>query len=468
LTVGRLSESLTDLFPLTRASAKASQPPAGKGGNAHQTGFGELGILNESRAAFKSRSYSLVWLPCATSAVLAYVNQIVIDDANNLQSALTIVNESKAFPIPRLRRPVRGYLPISQVVVIAPEVQEPPRHLRHNDFKIAQVAVSALDERWKTGGLAGKEHRTVPRKDALPPEVRQRAVDPRNNNLKVAVPTENASCSIQGPQEIGAANPVDLAPQFQAWERQELIVTDVYDSPGGRRTSSNHFEVAVRERVQQELLENEILAREEERRRIARELHDESGQMMASLLAGLRLIDDAKNLKEAKSQAQTLRKIASSAITELGRLSHGLHPLALDDHGLQIALKYYAKEYERAHKIKVKLKISGLASKRLSRNTEAGLYRIAQEALTNISKHANARTAEILLTVKDGLLDFKIADDGRGFDADSVMTKPSRQHLGLQGMRERASMLGGELSVKSRKGGGTIKTLRIPATFAER
>jgi PAS domain S-box-containing protein len=224
-------------------------------------------------------------------------------------------------------------------------------------------------------------------------------------------------------------------------------------------------ELRTRERIHQELLENEILAREEERRRIARELHDESGQMMASLLAGLRVIDDAKSLKEAKSQAQNLRKIASSAISELGRLSHGLHPLALDDHGLQIALKYYAKEYEKAHKIKVKLKISGLASKRLSRNTEAGLYRIAQEALTNISKHAKARTAEISLNVKDDLLDLKIADDGCGFDAESVMTNPSGQHLGLQGMRERASMLGGTLSVQSRRGGGTIKTLRIPATF---
>lgn len=226
-------------------------------------------------------------------------------------------------------------------------------------------------------------------------------------------------------------------------------------------------ELKTRERIQQELLVHEILAREEERRQIARELHDESGQMMALLLAGLRLIDDARNLKDAKSQAQNLRKIASSAIYELGRLSRGLHPLALDDHGLQVALRYYAQEYEKIHKIKVKLRITGLGGKRLSTDIEAGIYRIAQEALTNISKHAQATTAEIHLTAEDEFLDLNISDDGRGFDPKGVISDATSRHLGLQGMRERGSMLGGTLSVQSRRGGGTIKTLRIPIKFAK-
>jgi len=224
-------------------------------------------------------------------------------------------------------------------------------------------------------------------------------------------------------------------------------------------------ELKAKERIQKELLKHEILAREEERRRIARELHDESGQMLASMLAGLSMIRNAKDMKEARLRAGRLQRITSKTMDELGRLSRGLHPLTLDDLGLVPALRAYVDEYQKLHGIRVKLQIVGLRSRRLSKSIEVGLYRIAQEALTNISKHARARTAEILLSAGAKFLDLKISDDGRGFDPRQI---PSHKRLGLQGMRERASMLGGELVVQSRKGGGTIKTLRIPVEFAGR
>ena len=224
-------------------------------------------------------------------------------------------------------------------------------------------------------------------------------------------------------------------------------------------------ELKARDKVQQQMLEHEILAREEERRAIARELHDESGQMMASLLAGLRLIEQAKNLKEAKSQAHDLRKVASLAIDELGRLSRGLHPLALDDLGLEVALRHYADEYQRLHGITVKITMVGLGTKRLSKSMEVGLYRIVQEALTNISKHSQAKTASITLRVHRKFLELTIADDGKGFDADRTLGDNSGRHMGLHGMRERAAMLGGEFLVFSQQGGGTMKTLRFPVTF---
>lgn len=225
-------------------------------------------------------------------------------------------------------------------------------------------------------------------------------------------------------------------------------------------------ELKTRERIQRELLEHEILAREEERRILARELHDESGQMLASLLAGLRLIGDAKDLDEAKSQAQNLRRLASQAMDELGQLSRGLHPLALDDLGLEVALKSYAHDYDKLHGIKVKLKIAGLDSRRLSKEIEAGVYRIVQEALTNISRHSKAKNAEILLKVVGKDLELTVADNGRGFDPERLAASPSKHHFGLQGMRERAAMLGGQFKVQSQTGGGTIKTVRIPLKFA--
>jgi len=226
-------------------------------------------------------------------------------------------------------------------------------------------------------------------------------------------------------------------------------------------------ELKTAETVRKALLEREILAREEERRQLARELHDESGQMLASLLAGLNTIQNAKHLNEAKSRAERLKRITSLAMDELGRISRGLHPLALDDLGLKFALKSFIDEYRQTHGTNVELKIVGLGSRRLAKNIEAGVYRIAQEAFTNIAKYARATTAEISLSVRAGVLELRIADNGRGFRADNILLTTAGKHLGLQGMRERASMLGGDFAIVSQRGKGTVKTLRIPAAFAE-
>lgn len=225
-------------------------------------------------------------------------------------------------------------------------------------------------------------------------------------------------------------------------------------------------ELKTRELGQREVLAHEIRAREEERRRIARELHDETGQMMASLLAGLRAVADAKSLKMAKSQAIDLRKIATTAIDELGRLARGLHPFVLDDHGLVTALKNYTEEFSRLQGLVLSLHVEGLESRRLASDLEVTLYRITQEALTNISKHARAKTVEIRLVAGESFLDFSIADDGRGFNVASLPADYSGKHLGLRSMRERAVMLCGEFNIQSRDGGGTIKTFHLPIEFA--
>jgi PAS domain S-box-containing protein len=215
--------------------------------------------------------------------------------------------------------------------------------------------------------------------------------------------------------------------------------------------------------IRRQLLEREILAREEERRRIARELHDETGQVLASLLAGLRLIEFAENTRQAKRRAKAVSKTVAHTMDIVGRVARGLHPLALEDFGLPPALNNYVAEYSRLHGIELELTMKGLSAERLPQAFERGLYRITQEALTNIAKHARAHSAKISVRLDKKALTLTIADDGCGFDVRRFYRESSAQSLGLQTMKERASMLGGELTVGSRPGKGTRIRFRVSA-----
>jgi PAS domain S-box-containing protein len=220
-------------------------------------------------------------------------------------------------------------------------------------------------------------------------------------------------------------------------------------------------ELTLRQEIQQQLLEREILARESERERLARELHDESGQILTSLLAGLRLIEDSRNVKQAKLRARDLRELTSRTIGDLGRLSRDLHPIVLDDLGLVVALRNYVSEYSELHGVKARVRILGMGSERIPRPLERGLYRIAQEALTNVIRHAGATAVRILLLRNRNALAMRIRDNGRGFEISSQLG--SKGHLGLQGMHERAAIIGGQLTTESLPGKGTCITVAVPA-----
>jgi PAS domain S-box-containing protein len=219
-------------------------------------------------------------------------------------------------------------------------------------------------------------------------------------------------------------------------------------------------ELTIKQETQRQLLEREILARESERERLARELHDESGQMLTSLLAGLRLIDDSKTLVGAKKRARVLRDLTSRAIGDVGRLSRNLHPIVLDDLGLAVALKNYVTEYGNLHGINAEIKINGLETRRLPREMERGLYRIMQEALTNVARHARASEVHVHISLQESDLTMVIEDNGCGFQVHSG-TAEVRTHLGLQGMRERASIMGGTFKAESTFGKGTCITVSV-------
>ena len=169
-----------------------------------------------------------------------------------------------------------------------------------------------------------------------------------------------------------------------------MVITDLSEQK--RKQAA---EIKQAEAMHRLLLERTLSAQEEERRRIARELHDEAGQLLTALLVGLRTLEDARKLADVKVQGHRLREITAQAIDEVGRLARGLHPTVLDDHGLGVALSRYAAEYTKTHKIAVDLTLNELDSSNLPSGVQIALYRILQEALTNVARHSGARAVSI-------------------------------------------------------------------------
>jgi PAS domain S-box-containing protein len=233
-----------------------------------------------------------------------------------------------------------------------------------------------------------------------------------------------------------------------------MVITDLSEQK--RKQAA---EIKQAEAMHRLLLEHTLSAQEEERRRIARELHDEAGQLLTSLLVGLRVLEDARKLADVKAQGHRLREITAQAIDEVGRLARGLHPTVLDDHGLAIALSRYVTEYTKTHNIAVDLKLNELDLSTLPSAVQIGLYRILQETLTNVARHSGAKAVTIRFARSATALEVTVVDNGCGFDAKAVAFSSHR--LGIQSMRERAAMLGGTLSFTSR-GKGTKILVHVP------
>jgi PAS domain S-box-containing protein len=211
------------------------------------------------------------------------------------------------------------------------------------------------------------------------------------------------------------------------------------------------------------LIERVMSAQEEERRRIARELHDETGQSLTSLLVRLRLIADTRTLEKAKTQVNQLRHITVQILDNLRRLARGLHPSILDDLGLVVALTRYTTDYAQSHGITVNVHTERLDSSRLPFAVETALYRIMQEALTNIARHAAAKNVRIALMRQPLGVHMIVEDDGCGFDVETTFrTSTTSGHLGLFGMCERAMLLGGSVTIESKSGKGTSVVVQIP------
>jgi signal transduction histidine kinase len=210
-------------------------------------------------------------------------------------------------------------------------------------------------------------------------------------------------------------------------------------------------------RVARDSLRRVVAGQELERRRLARELHDETGQALTSILLGLRSLEDFVDGDDERAAVADIRRLAVETLQDVRRLAVELRPKTLDDFGLEAALERLAESFAEQTGLAVDF-VARLGDEQLPAEVATALYRIVQEGLTNVAKHAQARTVSVLLTRKNGRVALVIEDDGRGFDPDSPA-----DGFGLQGMRERVDLLGGSLQVESRAGAGTTLAVEVTA-----
>ena len=209
--------------------------------------------------------------------------------------------------------------------------------------------------------------------------------------------------------------------------------------------------------LRNELFHRTIRAQEDERKRIARELHDETGQTLTAIGMGLKGVIDAieRDPERAIRQTMQLLRLTNSGLDELRGIVAGLHPPQLDDLGLVAAIRSLTSEVQTRYNLKVKV-INQLNSFDIPTDIRLVLYRIVQEAINNVIRHAHARQVTILLTKTDQQIIINIDDDGEGFDTDLVLRGgPEYQCLGIMGMMERANSVGGKCQVISLPGRGT-------------
>lgn len=197
-----------------------------------------------------------------------------------------------------------------------------------------------------------------------------------------------------------------------------------------------------------------LQAQEDERLRLARELHDEAAQALTSLIVHLRLLERAKNPEEAQQRVVELRQLTAAALDDVRRVSLDLRPTILDDLGLAPALEWRVDEFNLGDDVAATIQVSGL-SHRLPQEYELVFYRTAQEALSNIVKHADACNVEVKLWTDDESVQLTVKDDGCGFTPTSTVDE-SGSGLGLLGMRERLGTIDGELEIKSAPESGTM------------
>ncbi len=206
-------------------------------------------------------------------------------------------------------------------------------------------------------------------------------------------------------------------------------------------------------------------AQEEERRRIARELHDDFGQRLSGLKLNIEVFEDSVSDRKTLSKLAHVKKQIDTMINEIRRTSAALHPSALDDFGLTIAVQLLCREIEKSHRIKVRFQAKNLDTQRYPPPTEIALFRIAQEALSNAARHAMATGISLQLAAADEAIHLTIEDNGKGFNVNSVHAKKgSARGLGLISMRERSENLGGSYEVTSAPSKGTKVHVTIPVS----
>ncbi len=222
-------------------------------------------------------------------------------------------------------------------------------------------------------------------------------------------------------------------------------------------------------RLRGELLSRLIHAHEDERFRIARELHDEVSQSLTGLMMSLTAAEEAGGADPGRMRASlpAIRAVAEDALEEVRKIVFDLRPTLLDDLGLIPAVRHYARTMLESQGMEVRFQAAGFGQRRLPSAVETTVFRVAQEAITNVARHSQARVASISLVRSDETITLQVTDDGVGFIVGALMVSPDRRRLGIAGMRERVALLGGTLELTSSPGRGTTVTMTIPAAVTQ-
>jgi signal transduction histidine kinase len=264
----------------------------------------------------------------------------------------------------------------------------------------------------------------------------------------------------------------DSLGSIQAWSRelekrvqertQELEASRDHLRQVAEENAILYEELKQKERLRGELLKKVIGAQEEERRRIARELHDETSQTLTALAMGMEAVTLAPSLskEQLREKLSRLKGLAVQTLDEVHNLIYDLRPSVLDDLGLVAGLEWYAENRLQPLGLGVHVEVSG-EERRLPSEVETALFRIGQEAISNVARHAEASSVVLTINFDRDAVSLEVEDDGKGF-----LTAPEPSSAptgwGLLGMRERAALLKGELEIASQPGRGTCVAVRVP------
>ena len=253
-----------------------------------------------------------------------------------------------------------------------------------------------------------------------------------------------------GERAIGVIQAFDKLAEDRRFSNEDLRVAETFAAQAA-------IAADTASRVARDALQRAVEGQELERRRLARELHDETGQALTSILLGLKSLEESGH-SDVVEAVRSLRELVVQTLQDVRRLAVELRPTALDDFGLPTALERLASSFAEQTGAAVELE-SRLGDDRLPAEVETVLYRIVQEALTNVVKHAQADRVSIVLRRKDGSVTAVIEDDGRGFDRSDA-----GEGFGLVGMKERVELVKGRLEIETSRGKGTTLVVEVPVS----
>jgi len=391
------------------------------------------------------RGQALTSSGIARDALLDRTHQPLDESRSQLRDRLTV-----------LRGAIAGYVPVMNSAA----EHEGFERLESEGAAYGQALSDALRSETEPGSVGTERFRgeVLPRRTALLRATedlqtlnRSAFVEYRQNMAEVHSSAERSTRA-----QLGIALLCGLA---------IAVAATLYAGRLEKRLVSQLVEDALKTRALQDLSLKIIRAQEDERRRIAHELHDEVGQALTAIKVELALAERAARPAGGISPdlLQSAKKLTDGALHTVRDLSHLLHPAVLDDLGLPEAIDTHLRDFSKRYGVRTEIKVNGLET-RLPPDVEVAAYRMVQEAMTNVAKHAHATRCEVSLDRSDDRFEVRITDDGDGFTPSSTVVPRERRGLGLISIRERALQLAGVVAVESAPGKGTVVRISLPPT----